>query len=76
MSKYKIKEKQQIAAAYVKKAAMTTSEAAIAAEGYIDAIDDIMEGVYYMLRTVGPIDMTIWVTKKDHQVAGKLYAGN
>jgi len=47
-----------------------------AATGYIDAVDDIMEGAYYLLRTLGPLDVTLWTTKKDHQVAGKLYAGN
>jgi len=75
-----VMDKEKIAAmaakAYEEKAKMSTKEASIAATGYLDAIDDVIEGVYYMLRKIGPIDATIWTTKKGHQVAGKLYAGN
>jgi len=76
MDKEKIAAMAAVAKAYEEKAKMSTKEASIAATGYLDAIDDVMEGVYYMLRTIGPIDATIWTTKKGHQVAGKLYAGN
>jgi len=69
-------EKKKIVAAYMDKAKMTTVEAGAAATGYLDAADDVMEGVYYGLRTFGPIDITIWTTKKGHQVCDKLYAGN
>jgi len=69
-------KKAKVAEAYIEKGNMKGELAGAAATGYIDAVDDVMEGVYYMLRTLGPLDVTLWTTKKDHKVAGKLYAGN
>jgi len=73
---YKEDKKAKVVAAYVEKGNMGPVEAEAAATGYIDAVDDIMEGVYYGLRTLGPLDLTIWTTKKGHEIANKLYAGN
>lgn len=66
----------KIRMAYEEKAGMSDEQSAHAATGYLDAVDDIMEGVYYMLRTIGPLEANIWTTKKGHEIAGKLWAGN
>ena len=73
---YKEDEKAKIAAAYVEKGGMGPAMAEAAATGYLDAVDDVMEGVYYGLYTLGPLDLTLWTTKKGHEIANKLYAGN
>jgi len=60
--------------AYVEKAEMTPEQATIAGNAYVDAIDDVMEGVYYMLRTLGPQGGVVWTTKKGHKVNAMIEA--
>ena len=58
----------KVAAAYVEKGGQTPEEAAISANAYIDAIDDMVEGAHFMLRTLGPVGGIVWTTKQGHSI--------
>lgn len=60
--------------AYKDVAGYNPKEAEIAGNAYVDAIDDMMEGAYYMLRTLGPQGGTIWTTKKGHKIDAQVEA--
>jgi len=48
-------------------------KAEVLAAGYMDAIDGIVEGMYFMLKIIGPVG-GVYTTKQGHQVKGQLEA--
>lgn len=48
-------------------------EADLLAQGYMDAIDGIFEGMYFMLKITGPISHG-YTTRAGHEVRGTIEA--
>ena len=48
-------------------------EAELLAQGYMDAIDGIVEGMYFMLKITGPLSLA-YTTKAGHVVKGTIEA--
>ena len=48
-------------------------EADLLAAGYMDAIDGIVEGMYFMLKITGPLTLA-YTTKAGHVVSGTIEA--
>ena len=50
-----------------------STEAEVLAQGYMDAIDGIVEGMYFMLKIIGPLSLE-YTTKAGHAIKGTLEA--
>jgi hypothetical protein len=59
--------------AYMEKGGLSEHDAQTAASGYVDAIDDVVEAICYLLRITGPIEGTLWTTKKEHQLKAQVW---
>ena len=62
----------EIVAMYVE-SGVSEKDAKVLAEGYMDAIDGVVEGMYFMLKIIGQVGGT-YRTKKGHSVKGSLEA--
>ena len=65
-------DKEEVIKMYVSDG-VRSAEAEVLAQGYMDAIDGIVEGMYFMLKITGPLALA-YTTKAGHVVSGTIEA--